>query len=66
VALLRRPLIDLQLRPFKVVDVMEIPGLRPFLRKLLTCDIPAEKRSLRPAVVQVRDIPRDGSQRCST
>ncbi|KAF6005517.1 hypothetical protein F1559_005121 [Cyanidiococcus yangmingshanensis] len=40
VALLRRPLIDLQLRPFKVVDVMEIPGLRPFLRKLLTCDIP--------------------------
>jgi hypothetical protein len=40
VALLRRPLIDLQLRPFKVVDVMEVPGLRPFLRKLLTCDIP--------------------------
>ena len=41
VALLRRPLIDLQLKPFKLVDVMEVPGLRSFLRRLLTVDIPS-------------------------
>ncbi|KAK4528516.1 hypothetical protein GAYE_SCF59G6460 [Galdieria yellowstonensis] len=39
-AFVRQPRLSLVLKPFKIVDVMEVPGLRVFLRRLLTVEIP--------------------------
>ncbi|GJD11279.1 Synaptotagmin-1 [Galdieria sulphuraria] len=45
-ALVRQPRLSLVLKPFKIVDIMEVPGLRVFLRRLLTVEIP--KRMVLP------------------
>uniref|UniRef100_A0A7S1TIG0 C2 domain-containing protein n=1 Tax=Compsopogon caeruleus TaxID=31354 RepID=A0A7S1TIG0_9RHOD len=42
VALVRRPRLDAVIKPFRVVDVMEVPGLSRYLRFLFTEDIPSQ------------------------
>eukprot|EP00871_Galdieria_phlegrea_P002901 jgi/Galph1/3611/GphlegSOOS_G2262.1 len=39
-ALVTQPKLNVVIKPFKIVDVMELPGLRVFLRRLLTVEIP--------------------------
>ncbi|KAA8492863.1 Synaptotagmin-5 [Porphyridium purpureum] len=42
IAFVDRPRLNISIKPFKYLDIMYIPGLNTFLRKLLTREIPAQ------------------------